>query len=140
MALTEVNFNVLVEEAAGDFDQLVKLTRDALRPVVDGDWAWTLPSGRQVRIDDLTIETIESIARRHGMDWLTLMRWPAQSPTMAWDVYIACCELGGEDPIDRPSNAGGFLRFTELVDRIPADVSTSYGEGGVPLGDEPSTD
>lgn len=139
MALTAANVDELVEEAHGDFDQLVKILKTATTPILDGDWAWKLPSGRQVRIDDLAIEVVERIALKHNISWMTMLRSPAASPTMAWDVYLECCLLVGEDPMERPANAGEFLEFTALVDLIPKDRSTSFGEDGVPLEGDPPT-
>lgn len=140
MLLTEKQFNELVDEADGEFVRLVDSVRVALRPVVDGDWAWQLPSGRHVRVDDLEIEVIERIARSTGIDWMTVLRYPAQSPTMAWDVYLECCKFGGEEPMQRPTNAGAFLEFSTLVERIAHDRSTSHSEDGHPLADGASTD
>jgi hypothetical protein len=137
--LTEPVFDELVEAAHGDFDQLVKSTREAMRPVLDGDWAWKLPSGRRVRIDDLAIEVVERIALKHNISWMTMMRSPAASGTMAWDVYVECCRLVGEEPMDRPKTAGEFLEFTALVDLIDKDRSTTFGEDGVPLEGDPPT-
>lgn len=138
MAVTLANVDELIEGADGDFDQLVRALREAVRPKLDGDWTWKLPSGRQVRIDDLPIEVIERVAEKHSMAWTTLMRWPGETPSMAWDIYLECCKFGGEDPVDRPAKAGDFLEFTALIEKIPHDRPTSHGDGGVPLEGESS--
>lgn len=139
MALTLAGVEEMIEAAGGDFGHLAGQLRDEVRPQYDGDWAWTTPAGKKVRIDDLPVEVIERIAAAHGMNWQTLMRWPAQTPTMAWDVYLECCKFVGDEPIERPANAGEFLDFTALVERIAKDRAVNHGEGGVPLEDETET-
>lgn len=112
-----------------------------LRDVPDGDFVWVTPSGREVRIDDLPIETVGEIAQRHLMGWMGLLGFPATNPAAAWDLYAACCKLVAEEPIERPTNAGDFLRFTENLQRRKSDLPTMFEESGLPLeGSDPKTD
>jgi hypothetical protein len=112
-----------------------------LREVPDGDFVWITPSGREVRLDDLPIDTIAQIAQKHLLGWMGLLSYPATNPDALWDLYEACCRLVNEAPVERPTTAGDFLRHTELLAKRKPDLPTLYDEDGIPLeGSGPKTD
>jgi len=93
------------------------------------------PGGQVVRLDDLPVEELQSIADSTGLEsWFDLYLQPARHGAATIALYRHCCGIAGVDPVDPVTPKVILAAFEPADDDLP-----TLFEDGVPKTDAVAT-
>lgn len=104
--------------------------------VENGVWAWITPAGHEVQIDCLPMQTVEDIAIGSGQSSSMLARYPNTKAKAGYALYVACCELAGDTPVELDMDkitSGEWQSFSDRLQRVKSDTPMSWDGSGLPL-------
>lgn len=99
-------------------------------------WAYKVPGGDVVRIDDIAIEDLQRIADENGVEsWFDIWLQPARYGKAAVALYRHACGIAGVDPVD-PVKPRDLL---DSLDRVADDLPTMWENGHPQTADDETT-